>query len=347
MDDDGQFSDKPQARAPNSQSAPQQSAAQLRFWPNIAKVVADPACIACGHRLTALRMDQCCPGCGVAAGRSLSGNFLRFAAPRYTHQLARGTVLILWGLLIAIVGAIAAGALARLLRVGNWPVSAMMLAGGLVGLRGNWLITAPGGDPIHPAWAWRMRILLRVLIILGLGRSLWALGSTLHILQPIAGDPASGHLTFTGPMLSLLLAAGWVVQCMFFRRLAKRLPDRHLAQYTQIVMWGVMAAVAVMFAAMVLGVPMLVEIFGPRPDVQVPNEALVAPLVCTLVLVFLLIWWAGLLSIYRRHFLDAANLAEKSWCGEGHGELAKARQADVLVRADNKEKKRKSKNGSA
>jgi hypothetical protein len=288
------------------------SAAPLKFLPYEAESN-EPLCLACGASLMGLRNDRRCTGCGLPAGRSVQGNLLRYAEPQYVRQLARGTMLILWGLLAAVAGAIAACVLVRLVHMPRWLIPAVILLGSLVVVAGNWMASGADPGPLSRSWAWKTRTLLRILVVLGLGRSLWDIATAWGQHAGPDGQTPVASLTVAGVLLTALLWAGWVMQCVYYRRLAKRLADRHLALYTQIVMWSIVAAVTVMFLAVVLGVPVLLELVGPTPDSPIPDGALIAPYLCALVLVFLMIWWAGLLFLYRRQFLDQAAWAEKSW----------------------------------
>jgi hypothetical protein len=54
-------------------------------------------CVGCGYDLVGLAEDGVCPECGVAIGRSVSGDHLFASSKEYREKLARGARLAVWG----------------------------------------------------------------------------------------------------------------------------------------------------------------------------------------------------------------------------------------------------------
>src|SRR5687768_14962896 len=72
----------------------------------------DVACRKCGYNLRGLDANGRCPECGTAVGYSLHGDLLRFCDPNWVDTLHRGTRMFIWGVVLVVLGAIAAVALA-------------------------------------------------------------------------------------------------------------------------------------------------------------------------------------------------------------------------------------------
>ena len=54
----------------------------------------DPLCVGCGHNLRGIASDECCPECGVPVTRSMGGDLLSAADPRWLERLCRGQLYL-------------------------------------------------------------------------------------------------------------------------------------------------------------------------------------------------------------------------------------------------------------
>lgn len=60
----------------------------------------DVNCLSCGYNLRGLDREGRCPECGVAIGRSVHGNLLRYCDPGWVGRLSTGMNLIVWGIIV-------------------------------------------------------------------------------------------------------------------------------------------------------------------------------------------------------------------------------------------------------
>ena len=279
----------------------------------------DAPCLACGYNLRGLGSHGRCPECGTAIGRSLHGNFLRFARPDYVRKLARGVTLILWGLLVALVATVL-NVLVAFAGVSPAFLHLIGLLGGLVGLIGAWLATTPDPSRIDEAWQFGARKLIRITVAIGLGNSL---------LNTVMAAGAGASVTFARAeaavrvLLLLFLVAqfvGWCAQFVYFRRLALRIPNLKLAGSTRTVMWGTIISLALFLLS--TGMVVLLAMAGAGVSGSLVGTANIW-LQCggSVGLVVFSIWWIVLLFAYRWHFLQQAAQAERTWA---QGQLLEA-----------------------
>ena len=108
-------------------------------------IIADTACRRCGYNLRGLHQDSRCPECGTPIGLSTHGDLLRFSDPEWVEKLALGIKYIIWAVVISIALGAAAGCLTGALGASPVFLQGVMVLGGLLGVYGAWLLTAP--DP--------------------------------------------------------------------------------------------------------------------------------------------------------------------------------------------------------
>ena len=66
----------------------------------------DRPCVACGYALRGLPADGACPECGMSIRRSLSGDQLWAADPKWLARIARGQWLVACGMFLSVVGSL-------------------------------------------------------------------------------------------------------------------------------------------------------------------------------------------------------------------------------------------------
>ena len=310
-----------QRPAPGSPPDPHSERAEAEFAHHVAQVAApyeiqeDTPCLACGYNLRGLSSDWRCPECGTAIGRSLHGNLLRFAQPQYVRKLARGVTLILWGILVSILVAIA-GFMWRVQAAPQVMANLMALLGGLVGLVGTWMVTAPDPGRLDEAWEFNARRLIRLTLLIGLGTHVVnALGAAFVRSSP-ASAGAGIPLSVLAFLLGVVSLVGQVAQFVYFRKLALRIPDDRLARDTRALMWGFV----VFFGAAIVGGLLSGGLAAFRLT-SLPLAILCLPVACFggIGVLGCSIWWLVLLFKYRRRFVAQALLAEQTWHGDQGG----------------------------
>src|SRR5947208_14619069 len=65
-------------------------------------------CRKCSYNLRGLHQNNKCPECGTPVGLSIRGNLLCYSDPEWVEKLLPAVDLILWGLLAALAGGVAA-----------------------------------------------------------------------------------------------------------------------------------------------------------------------------------------------------------------------------------------------
>lgn len=218
-------------------------------------VAEDLACRKCGYNLRGLQPDSICPECATPVGRSIRGDYLRFADPDWVETMANGMNWIVTGLFVSIalgcagagtVGAIAAasGTGVTQSEVTMLILSGAGLMGALISLVGYWKVTTPDPSGL---------VNEEGLNALKLVRIAWAtnvfIGPLQHLWERLLGEVALLPIGLNG----ILGLVGTVALFIYARRLALRIPNHSLAKQTRIVMWGMAATLLVAFCVAVLG----------------------------------------------------------------------------------------------
>lgn len=271
-------------------------------------IARDVACIRCGYNLRGLPAEGRCPECGSGVLQSLRGDLLQFQHPAYVRRLAAGAALVLWGLLA--MGACALGVVAALawspadtLSLHALLYGLVILAGALA-VTGAWLVTSR--EPTRPAnrreqalrWAVRVLTAVGLLALANLPVEL--------ALTDLRGAPVSAEaylwIVFGGGLLRFGGVAGSVLLMVYFRRLARAIPDPALVRHTLAVTWILGTGIAIDAA----------ETFFR--DFSAASGADPAGILGCPTLILLLvggIWWIALLLRYGRRFREQAAAARR------------------------------------
>ena len=210
------------------------------------RVVKDLACIQCGYNLRTLHRDAKCPECGVVVGRSVRGDWLRYADPAWLGNISAGLawivraiVLFLLFMVFALVTALVAGAVGGkggtvIGIVMSVVLELAMLVAVIGGVGGLWAFTTPEPSPIGPASDLDPRRLVRLSGCAGL----------IAILAMLSfGESSSGPVL--RPIAALLLLAWCAVVLIYVRRLALRIPDHGKARGARNLLIGFLVVIAV------------------------------------------------------------------------------------------------------
>ena len=196
-------------------------------------VVDDVPCRKCGYNLRGLFMTGRCPECGLAVGRSLTDDLLRFADPTWVTTLGRGAGRILWGILLMVVVGIAS--MAAMIATAAAPapaplVLAASMAASLLAYAltwwGMWMLTAPDPSGLGEEQYGRVRRFVRFSVVAGLVAHLLTMGGT-----ELSGLPSAfATLIFVATAVGGLLGwIGWLMLFRYVQKLVRRVPDQKLA----------------------------------------------------------------------------------------------------------------------
>ncbi|NUQ47946.1 MAG: hypothetical protein HUU22_18175, partial [Phycisphaerae bacterium] len=207
----------------------------------------DLPCRKCGYNLRGLNPDRICPECATPVGRSIRGEYLRFADPDWVETMASGMNWIVTGLFVGFAlgcaggGTVAALAATRGAGVVESEVTMLILSGAgvmgaLISLVGYWRVTTPDPSGLVDDEGLNARKLVRIA---------WAtnvfIGPLQHWWQRLLGEVALLPIGLNG----LLGLIGTVALFIYARRMALRIPNPSLAKQTRIVMWGMAATLVV------------------------------------------------------------------------------------------------------
>ena len=183
-------------------------------------IAEDLPCRHCGYNLRTLSPAVQCPECGTSVGRSVHGDFLRFADPNWVQSLSTGALISTVAATLSLIGWVAY--FAMLFAKSTVPVwfHESFLIVEFTRAIGIWKLSAP--DPGTPEDGVRMnaRILARWSLILSL------------FLEALIRVPAGFDLIFHNSLHALNYANGAVYVAALFtflRRLFLRIPNEKLA----------------------------------------------------------------------------------------------------------------------
>jgi MFS family permease len=253
----------------------------------------DISCRKCAYNLRSLSPDGRCPECGTAVGRSLQGDFLRFADPQWVQTLASGMNWIVAGIAIGIiVGAVAVGLIGGMGLDRRWMIF-IQIAVSLIALVGYWKVTTPDPAGLEDSAKLTARKLVRICQIAGLVILL------LNLLVPKGSSDWSLILVLASTPIGII---SMIAVFTYAAHLALRIPDEKMARHCRIVMWGLMI---LMVAALLLAVAMATT--GVSGALGVSGCAI------SLGYLFFALWALRLIERYRKAFNEAARLAAATW----------------------------------
>jgi uncharacterized protein (DUF486 family) len=205
----------------------------------------DLACVCCGYNLRGLDPAGHCPECGAAISRSLQGDYLQFADPRWLARLHRGAIWIQWAaitpILVILAACVTEGLLVRLeanifSAHTNYELANAVLqqipvfAASIIGLIGCWKMTTAEPDRQDSTQSIRTSRTTRLIIT----SMFFAWLGSIAIL---VGVPRVQDL----PLIIAIFASwpiGYLALLTHLRELALRMPDPELARDTHIAFVG-------------------------------------------------------------------------------------------------------------
>ncbi|MFG0330983.1 MAG: hypothetical protein ACF8PN_13925 [Phycisphaerales bacterium] len=275
------------------------------------RLAGDFGCHRCGYNLRGLAPDGVCPECRTPAGRSLRGDLLRFADPRWVERLAKGTnwliVSILAGIVLGCASGLATDALAQL---------ALGLTTASITLVGYWLVTER--DPAlanQPEGRLSARRLARAGAVAGL---ISPFVSAFLDSPQLVGSAALRPLGMVAlGLASILGLIGFFALIVHARRLSMRIPDPKLARNTVIVMSGLVFGYGLVALMGMLAIAAVTTTAG-APGGPMFGAIGAGVLVAAGIIAALFVLVFGVLSIlllirYRTAFAQQATLARETW----------------------------------
>ena len=195
------------------------------------RIAQDIACIKCSYNLRTLSADGVCPECATPTGRSIHGDFLRFASPEWVEKLASGMNWIVGSIIISILFGCISGGVGAASR-GQIPVGLVGIAGlalGIVRVIGYWLVTTPDPAQEQQESPSSARRVARFTVVLNYLLSWLAVGAAVIPSWIVMVFMVVGYVTGMVELICILIYA---------RQLALRIPDLKMARECRQLMWG-------------------------------------------------------------------------------------------------------------
>ncbi len=192
-------------------------------------------CRSCGYNLKGQNPDRPCSECGTPIGRSVLGNLLRYAEPKWMDTVAKGTAIYAISMVLLILSSCLLGAWVQ--QAGT--SASTMIAEGMsllftfLMMLGAWLMTTPEATEGETSSLSSRKIARAGVVAALIATFLNLVSSTVPLNQgPMIAIQA------VNMVLALVSAVGTVAIFLYLRSLATRIPDAKLARRTTIVVWG-------------------------------------------------------------------------------------------------------------
>jgi hypothetical protein len=270
-------------------------------------VTTDIPCRKCGYNLRGLSTAARCPECGVAIAASTSGDLLRFCDPEWVNLLARGTKLIIAGvvvmffdIVVAVILAIAMGTKQSLL------TTLASLASGALIVLGSWLLTTPDPSGIGEDRYGTARKTIRITLLIGivntaiLETSMWA------PLPPMIAQA----IRLLGGLVELVNIVAYYAQLHYFEKLAERIPDPPLTRRANFLKKWLPASDFVMNLGTVASL-LLARNGPPQRNLLVSFGCFVG--IFGLATLVLAIMYLLMIEKFGKRFKESALLASQNW----------------------------------
>jgi hypothetical protein len=209
-------------------------------------VEGDWVCIACEYPLRGLDPKGKCPECGTSIARSLRDDRLAHASPFWVFRLSQATTMLCLSTALALIFELPFYLPIATTIGPTFSRFSLRFIDGIeaINLIAKWLLGTP--EPVAPGihrsrgWGWSIRIISTVAV-------LWR-------WMPISFVMTMNHTMF---VWGLLIIAGLVVEFLYLRKLAARLPDQELYVHVPYVL----AALSLMHVMLSI-VPRVYFVFG-------------------------------------------------------------------------------------
>jgi hypothetical protein len=274
----------------------------------------DVKCRRCGYNLRGLHHAGRCPECGTPVGLSCHGDLLRFADPLWLDKLARGALLIVWGVLISIVVRVGGG---TILALTGAPMLTPMLGvlASIVGLYGAWLLTEPDPSGIGEDRYVSDRRIVRFALATGIGAQVLQLVMPMTHTMPMTYFPLMMVVSVLVVLAGLIGIVGEFAKLTYFHKLALRIPDIVLSRRARKLRW----AMAITLGSIVVlgGLAAALGLSGGTTGLRLlgPGVAGLACLAGVGGIAYLIVALLVLILTYRlsKEFRRQAQIARMTW----------------------------------
>lgn len=203
----------------------------------------DVRCVCCGYNLRGLHQNGACPECATPIGRSIRGDFLRFAEPEWVRRVAVGVLMLAVALIVALLlGCL--GAAVSLLSMSRGVYLQMVISwfASFMTWVGTWLMTARDPSGFGEDLQRNSRRLIRAIAM-----AHCVIVVTGNIVSySTAGAPGFVLLVaFMVLAMSILELVGDWLRFGYFGYLARRVPDVKLAARVEVLRWWFVLSKAV------------------------------------------------------------------------------------------------------
>ncbi len=280
----------------------------------------DVACINCGYNLRGLTIDMACPECGTAVGRSIQGDHLQFANPDWVSKLALGMNLIVAGIAINIVLAVAGAAYGMSTGArntgpgtgagmgGSTALEMLGLGVGLLFIVGYWLITER--EPSGREDGASLRQVARFGLI---GAYVLEVGGTILMYAQLSAT----QIPITGIVVTIIAGivsiVGTVALALYAQRLAMRIPNERLASQIRVVMIGYAVGLGLVIMATIIIAASAMGAAGTGGGMGGLGAGGVCACIGGLDIIVFGIWALVLIIWFRREMAGAAAAARSTW----------------------------------
>jgi len=199
----------------------------------------DLPCSRCGYNLRGLTLDMACPECSAPVGSSIHGDLLGFADPDWLDKLRRGTLLKLWSMLLALISAVILVAAARL-GASQQIELVVGLPAAILGVWAVFLITSQEPRISLQNDTVTLRKVVRVCAVIGASQGLLSAA-----FEPVGSAGRTAVSVALVPLMFFYVIAVFG-EFVYYRRFARRIPDKALVRSTTIVMWGLGTTFAIL-----------------------------------------------------------------------------------------------------
>ena len=192
-------------------------------------VVIDISCRKCAYNLRGLPVESNCPECGTAVGASFKSDLLRFSDPEWLDVLRKGANATIVGVSVVVLGSVmliiasAAGSTA----VPRLASGFILLVGYILVIRGTWLLASPDPSGVGEDQYQFYRRIFRGSLLIGAAYLLVPTLLGTRILPQVVGNVLG---VVIGLPANLAIFTACVLQVLYLRKLAMRIPDEPLAK---------------------------------------------------------------------------------------------------------------------
>ncbi|HEX4794126.1 MAG TPA: hypothetical protein VH370_10055 [Humisphaera sp.] len=191
-------------------------------------VVIDISCRKCAYDLRGLPVESNCPECGTSVGASFKSDLLRFSDPGWLDVLRKGANSTIVGVCVVVLGSVIliGASIAGSSAVPRLASGFILLVGYFLVIRGAWLLASPDPRGVGEDQYQFYRRIFRGSLLIGAAYLLVPTLLGTRILPQAVGNVLG---VVIGLPANLAIFTACVLQVLYLRKLAMRIPDEALA----------------------------------------------------------------------------------------------------------------------